>query len=278
MKKIVIIGGGAAGPKTAAKAKRMNPENTVELYTDENLISYSACGLPYFIEGTVKNINQLIIRTPEDFEKQGINIFLEHKVEKIIPEKKCIIANNKEISYDTFIDSKESTNDRIKRQTLELYEQLPQDYDERIKRTDIRDKVVELNYTFFGYVASRTFINNSMATYEDKLQSCICGFLQIWWKFKYAAKYRTDLSFSVFFKPRLSEMIERELNEVKYSVRRTLCMEVGDQVGKHWAQVKYDDLSDPRVNLPPDKMSSLKAIFGTLYMADLETVELFTDI
>ena len=40
--------------------------------------------------------------------------------------------------------------------------------------------------------------------------------------------------------------------------------------------VKYDDLADPRVNLPPDKMSSLKAIFGTLYMADLETVELFT--
>ena len=103
MKKIVIIGGGAAGPKTAAKAKRMNPENIVELYTDENLISYSACGLPYFIEGTVKNINQLIIRTPEDFEKQGINIFLEHKVEKIIPEKKCIIANNKEISYDELV-------------------------------------------------------------------------------------------------------------------------------------------------------------------------------
>ncbi len=103
MKKIVIIGGGAAGPKTAAKAKRMNPENTVELYTDENLISYSACGLPYFIEGTVKNINQLIIRTPEDFEKQGINVFLEHKVEKIIPEKKCIIVNNKEISYDELV-------------------------------------------------------------------------------------------------------------------------------------------------------------------------------
>ena len=58
MKKIVIIGGGAAGPKAAAKAKRMNSENIVELYTDEKLISYSACGLPYFIEGTVKSINQ----------------------------------------------------------------------------------------------------------------------------------------------------------------------------------------------------------------------------
>ena len=100
MKKIVIIGGGAAGPKTAAKAKRVNPENQIELYTDENLISYSACGLPYYIEGTVKNINQLIVRTPEEFEKQGIRIFLEHKAQKIIPEKKCVIINDKEVFYD----------------------------------------------------------------------------------------------------------------------------------------------------------------------------------
>lgn len=103
MKKIVIIGGGAAGPKTAAKAKRVNPENQIELYTDENLISYSACGLPYYIEGTVKNINQLIVRTPEEFEKQGIRIFLEHKAQKIIPEKKCVIINDKEVFYDELV-------------------------------------------------------------------------------------------------------------------------------------------------------------------------------
>ena len=103
MKKIVIIGGGAAGPKTAAKAKRVNPKNQIELYTDENLISYSACGLPYYIEGTVKNINQLIVRTPEEFEKQGVKIFLEHKAQKIIPEKKCVIINDKEVYYDELV-------------------------------------------------------------------------------------------------------------------------------------------------------------------------------
>ena len=77
MKKIVIIGGGAAGPKTAAKAKRVNPENQIELYTDENLISYSACGLPYYIEGTVKNINQLIVRTPEEFENHMLKLLTD---------------------------------------------------------------------------------------------------------------------------------------------------------------------------------------------------------
>ena len=41
MKKIVVIGGGAAGAKAASKAKRMNSENIVELYTDDTDISVS---------------------------------------------------------------------------------------------------------------------------------------------------------------------------------------------------------------------------------------------
>ena len=79
----------------------------------------------------------------------------------------------------------------------------------------------------------------------------------------------------MFYRLRIGEMIERELNEVKYSIRRALCMEVGEQVGKHWGQVKYEDLSDPRLKLPVAKMNSLKAIFGSLYIADLETHEQF---
>ena len=166
-----------------------------------------------------------------------------------------------------------SSNDYIKKRTLELYDQLPQEKEARQARTDVRDEVIELNYSFFGYVAKTTFINNPSVTYEDKLQSALCHFCECWWWYKWAERYRTDLSFSVFFKPRIGEMIERELNEVKYSIRRSLCMEAGEQLGKHWGQVKYDDLKE--VNLPPDKMNSLKAIFGSMYIADLETHSLF---
>ena len=70
--------------------------------------------------------------------------------------------------------------------------------------------------------------------------------------------------------------MERELQEVKYSVRRTLCMKVGEQVGKHWAQVTYDDLKDPRVKLSSSEMESLQAIFGALYTVDIEQHSLFT--
>lgn len=170
--------------------------------------------------------------------------------------------------------------ERVKQETIRLYESLPQIKSERIARLDVRDRVIELNYAFFGYVATKTFINNSMVTYEDKLQSALMHFCECWWWWKWNGDethkgYRGDISFAVFFKPRVGEMIERELNEVKYSVRRSLCMEVGEQLGKHWGQVKYDDLAN--VNLPPEKMIALKAIFGTLYSADLSEHELFIE-
>ncbi len=107
MKKIVIIGGCAAGPKTAAKAKRVNPEHQIELYTMENIISYSACGMPYYIEGSVPSAENLIIRKPEDFQKQGIDIFLNHKCTKILPNEKTVIFNTedevKKVSYDELV-------------------------------------------------------------------------------------------------------------------------------------------------------------------------------
>ena len=161
----------------------------------------------------------------------------------------------------------------IKQRTQELYAMLPDEEEARKSRTDIRDELVDINYKFFGYVAAHTYVDNTYISYEDKFQSAILHFLEIWWKYKWKGSatkrgYRQDLSFAVFFKPRLSEMIERELVEVKYSIRRSLCMEAGDQLGKHWSKVRYEDLS--HVNLPKDKMDSLKAIFGSMYIADLD--------
>ena len=170
----------------------------------------------------------------------------------------------------------QSQQSLIKQQTSDLYDTLSQELSVRVTQIDVRDKVIKLNYKFFGYVASHTFINNSYISYEDKFQSAVMHFCECWWKWKWQGDeshrgYRSDLSFSVFFKPRIGEMIERELNEVKYSIRRTLCMKVGDQLGKHWAQVTYKDLSDPRISISPSEMTTLKATFGSLYNADLET-------
>ena len=105
--KIVIIGGVAAGPKITAKLLRTKDfDCQIDLYTEENLISYSSCGLPYYIEGLIPDSNRLIVRRPEQFEEQGANIHLNKRCTKILPKEHKIIIQDtitgeiQEVEYD----------------------------------------------------------------------------------------------------------------------------------------------------------------------------------
>ena len=99
--KIVVIGGGAAGPKITAKLLRTTKfESQIDLYTEEDIISYSACGMPYFIEGLIENPERLIVRTPQQFEEKGANIHLNKRCIKILPEEKKIIVQDTK-TYET---------------------------------------------------------------------------------------------------------------------------------------------------------------------------------
>lgn len=60
VKKIVIIGGVAAGLKAAAKARRCDPAAEITVVERGKLISYGACGLPYYVAGDVNDISQLM--------------------------------------------------------------------------------------------------------------------------------------------------------------------------------------------------------------------------
>ena len=75
--KIVIIGGVAAGAKAAAKIKRLLPDSKVEIYTDDTHVSYSSCGLPYYIEGNFTDYRALLVRSVEEFKASGIDVYLE---------------------------------------------------------------------------------------------------------------------------------------------------------------------------------------------------------
>ncbi|WP_302631083.1 CoA-disulfide reductase [uncultured Clostridium sp.] len=78
--KVIIIGGIAAGMSAAAKLKRMSPNDEVIVYEKGDIVSFGACGLPYYAGGFFDDSNEMIARTAEEFRKTGINLFTNHEV------------------------------------------------------------------------------------------------------------------------------------------------------------------------------------------------------
>jgi NADPH-dependent 2,4-dienoyl-CoA reductase/sulfur reductase-like enzyme/rhodanese-related sulfurtransferase len=94
-KRIVIIGAVASGAKTAAKARREDPDAEITLVTDEAEISYASCGTPYFISDIIKNSRSLIVREPDFFRKMlNIVVLTEHRAESINPKAKSVEVKN----------------------------------------------------------------------------------------------------------------------------------------------------------------------------------------
>lgn len=96
-RKLVVIGGDAAGMSAASKVRRTHKDWEIIVFERGQFTSYAACGMPYFIAGLVESADRLIARTPEVFrEKQHIDVRIHHEVVKIDPGKKRVRVRNLE--------------------------------------------------------------------------------------------------------------------------------------------------------------------------------------
>jgi CoA-dependent NAD(P)H sulfur oxidoreductase len=114
--KIIVVGGNAAGPAAAAKAKRVNPDAEVVMFESEEFISTGTCEIPYVLSGEISDYNQLVTFSPEEFRKEkGVKVFTGCEVTGIDRGRKIItVYNNKirreyEEQYDTLILATGST-------------------------------------------------------------------------------------------------------------------------------------------------------------------------
>ena len=68
--KVLIIGGVAGGATTAARLRRQSEDVQIVMFERGNEISYANCGIPYFIGNIIKNREDLVVVSEEDFKKQ----------------------------------------------------------------------------------------------------------------------------------------------------------------------------------------------------------------
>ena len=108
--RVLIIGGVAAGTKTAAKLKREDRSVEVTVITKDKDISYAGCGLPYYVGGLIESRDELIVNTPEKYagltgvevktEKEAIALDADKKEVKV----KDITSGEEEVyTYDKLV-------------------------------------------------------------------------------------------------------------------------------------------------------------------------------
>ncbi|WP_394867259.1 FAD-dependent oxidoreductase [Paraclostridium bifermentans] len=107
---VLVIGGVAAGTKTAAKLKRENRDFNVTLITKGENISYAGCGLPYYVGGVIEDKSDLIVNTPKSFsELTQVEVKTSVEALEIDRDKKIVkafdIQNKEEIifNYDKLV-------------------------------------------------------------------------------------------------------------------------------------------------------------------------------
>ncbi len=102
-KRMVVIGGVAAGMSAASRAKRRNPDLEVIVLEKTEFISYGSCGLPYYISGLIDDHNKLVIIPPKVArEKRGIDVRLQHEAVEINTTEKTVRAVNRHNGQEVF--------------------------------------------------------------------------------------------------------------------------------------------------------------------------------
>lgn len=92
--KVIIIGGVAAGMSAASKLKRLKKDTDVIVYEKTDIVSFGACGLPYYVGGFFDDKEEMIARTAEEFRKSGIDLRTFHEVIDVNFDLKEVTVKN----------------------------------------------------------------------------------------------------------------------------------------------------------------------------------------
>ncbi|MCL2786316.1 MAG: FAD-dependent oxidoreductase [Methanomassiliicoccaceae archaeon] len=103
VRKIVVIGSGAAGLTAASAAKRRDPEADVKVFTEDEYIAYSPCVIPWVLEGKLTWKDIVMHDTSFYTRERGIDIRTGTKVTAVDGTSKTVTADGTAYEYDALV-------------------------------------------------------------------------------------------------------------------------------------------------------------------------------
>ena len=96
----VVVGADAAGLSAASKCRRAAPDREVIVFEKGRWISYAYCGMPYFIEGRIDRLADLLSLSPEAAAERGIDLRRGHEVTGVDPEAQTVRVDGDDETFD----------------------------------------------------------------------------------------------------------------------------------------------------------------------------------
>ncbi len=98
--KIVVVGGVAAGASAAARLRRLNEDAEIIVLDKGPFVSFSNCGLPYRISGTIANTEDLVLMTPEKLKAQyNLDVRVNSEVIEVLNDKNAVLVKTPDEEY-----------------------------------------------------------------------------------------------------------------------------------------------------------------------------------
>ncbi len=108
-KKIIIVGGVAAGPKAASRARRLDPDAEITLFEKGRSLAYAGCTLPYYISGMIKSRKELSFAMSGSYDVAGFFRKVKDIDIKNLTEVVSIDRKNKTIQYKDLVTERVSS-------------------------------------------------------------------------------------------------------------------------------------------------------------------------
>ena len=107
-KRIVIIGGVAAGASAATKARRMSEDCEIVLVEAGSHVSFANCGLPYYVGGEIARREDLFVVAPQMFRSRfHIDVRLDTVATAVDRARKTVTlvhaGDAQELAYDRLV-------------------------------------------------------------------------------------------------------------------------------------------------------------------------------
>ncbi len=90
----MVIGGDAAGMTAASVVRRRRDDADIVVIERGHYTSYSMCGIPYYVAGSIGQPEDLVARSPAEFRDAGMTVHMRTEATAIDPDRRVVTVRD----------------------------------------------------------------------------------------------------------------------------------------------------------------------------------------